>query len=311
MPAAKVASRPSRPVSMSPCHSRSSSAACASVSGPGPSHPASRARGGLPSRRLEPAAERLAQRREGRIPGGGRTRELQHRLAVDAGFGKKGAGQHRLAGAGLGGDRDPDALARTDTAPGVAQHAELAFAADQRAGRRRQHAQRLSPAHQPVDLDGLGNPPQLDRAETLDVVRGGDEPARRLRQNDRVHRRVVFEARRKVRHHARHGVRFVHAAGAHLADQHAAGVHRQPGREVDAALGLQRLAERRDLVDDLERRVGGAAGRVLVRPRVAEIGHDAVAEVLGDHAAASFDRRGADRLVKSQQLAQVLGIHAG
>ncbi len=87
-------------------------------------------------------------------------------------------------------------------------------------------------------------------------------------------------------------------------DAHA---HRQAGGLVSAA-GTAYAA---DGIDDREAGVHGALGIVLVRLRVAEIGHDAVAAEFRHPAVVAADLRRDERLVVSNDVAQVFRIEPG
>jgi hypothetical protein len=67
----------------------------------------------------------------------------------------------------------------------------------------------------------------------------------------------------------------------------------------------------RDRRDDFEAGPHRALGVVLMRPRVAEIGEDAVAHEFGDEAVVARDDPGAGVLIGTELVAQFLGIEPG
>ena len=79
------------------------------------------------------------------------------------------------------------------------------------------------------------------------------------------------------------------------------------GRDPDADLELALLGE---LVPDRERRSHRTLGIVLVRDRRAEHGHDRVADELLDGASEALELRAHLRVVRLEQAAHVLRVHA-
>ena len=68
------------------------------------------------------------------------------------------------------------------------------------------------------------------------------------------------------------------------------------------------LVEFREGVDYCQTGAGGAFAVIIVSFGPAEIGHDAVAEVLGDVSAESSDRLGGGAMVSSNHLAPFFGV---
>jgi hypothetical protein len=79
-------------------------------------------------------------------------------------------------------------------------------------------------------------------------------------------------------------------------------------REGDATPGSQHPVQRPHGVHDLEPRVHGAPGIVLVGERIPEVHEQTVAQVLRHMPLEAVDRVGADLVVGADDLAQLLGV---
>ena len=102
-----------------------------------------------------------------------------------------------------------------------------------------------------------------------------------------------------------------HAALARLVFAQHLAHHDRPGS--DAHAGRQRSGlelQSRDRRHGREAGAHRALGVVLLRPRPAEVGEDAVAKQLGDVAALAPDRPRDGAMVSRHHLAQVLGVKA-
>jgi hypothetical protein len=103
----------------------------------------------------------------------------------------------------------------------------------------------------------------------------------------------VLHARRQTHGVALRGV--VHAqVFADRAHDYFAGVQTHAGGEAEAVLALELGCVAGDLVFQVERRVAGALGVILVRDRRSEEGHDAVAGELVDETFEALDAFGED-----------------
>jgi hypothetical protein len=71
------------------------------------------------------------------------------------------------------------------------------------------------------------------------------------------------------------------------------------------------LGEFRYRVDDSQAGAGGAFGIVLVRLRPPEIGHHAIAEILGDVTTVSSYRFGSGAMIPGHQLAPFFRVELG
>ncbi len=217
-------------------------------------------------------------------------------------------GEARLADAGLAADQDDLALALLGLLPQAEQQAKLVLASDQ--GGQAAAVQRLEAALGAADRE---HAPGLDRLiEALEPVLAeigvGEEAADQLvggrGNHDLAGLGQGLEPGGEMRGGADHGL---FGRGA-LADQVAD--HDPAGGDADPDL-QGRTARRPQLghgLDQLERRAQRPFGVILMRPRIAEIGQDAIAEEAGDVAAEAVDHRSADILIGANDLAQLLGI---
>ena len=168
-------------------------------------------------------------------------------------------------------------------------------------------ARRRADAEDAVRPDRLGEALGLDRAEVDALEQVADEPARAGGDDDAVRLGQPLQPRGQVRGLADDRLLLRGAAAEQVAD------HDQPGRDADPdpERGAGRRLEIAHRRHELEPGADRPLGIVLLRPRVAEVGQDPVAHVLGDEAAEAFDPRGDAAVVGADQLAQVLGVEAG
>ena len=148
----------------------------------------------------------------------------------------------------------------------------------------------------------LGDAFQLLRPKIVEDERSADElPCQPADHDDLVRSRQSFQTRRQVRGLAGDGPHLPPAGGLEVADDDGAG--------SDPDMGVQRQFLRRR-----HRREPGAhrlRRLVLLGSWPAEIGKDAIAEIIGNVAAVPHDGLGHGVMIAPQQLAQILGIVPG
>ena len=207
----------------------------------------------------------------------------------------------RLADAGLADDLDELALAFERARPAARQQRKFVLAADER----RQSARPAAPAaaarpHDAIERDRRRHALELMRALVLDDEKPGRLPlhARGDEHRPRFGRRL--HPRRDVRRLAEHFAGRVD--------------HDEPHLEADAGGKLGRARSGVPGVEVGERALDGergahrALGVVLLRLRIAEQGHQPVAELLQHVAAETRHRRGGLVEIGADQVAPVLGV---
>ncbi len=215
-------------------------------------------------------------------------------------FGPELLDQPRLAEAGFPDDLHELAFALNSARPAAHKERELVLAADER----RQCSRPAAPAaaagaHDAVERDRLRDPLELLRA----LVFNNEQP-RRLPQDARSdeHRPQFgrgLHSRRNVRRVAEHFAGGVDHDGAAL-DADAGGKLRRARSGVPGVEAGERAL-------DGERRAHRALGVVLLRLRIAEQGHQSVAEFLQHVAANSRHRVRGLAEIGADQVAPVLG----
>ena len=219
--------------------------------------------------------------------------------------------QARLADAGLAQQQHgvPRAVARGE--PRFRQRGHRALASDIGSepllGRGFEAVPRPARGLDAKDLDRLGEPFHRMLAERRHFEESGDQALRRAAHHDRIRRRELLDARGDVRCVAQ-GEALGAGGAAQVPDQRQAGVNRDAHREVDVEARSHAGREVGDRPHDLEARLHAATGVVLVRDRIAEVDHDAVALELRGRALVALDDLGADLTVGADQVAQVLRI---
>jgi hypothetical protein len=139
------------------------------------------------------------------------------------------------------------------------------------------HARKLEAAHR------LGHALQLEGPEVAQLEVAGDEPRDVFAGVDLARVAELLQAGGQPHHEALG--RVVHAqVVADLADHHVARVERHAHGEGQAPLALELLGVVAQALAQVQRRVAGPLGVVLVGDRRAEQRHDAVARVLVDGA---------------------------
>ena len=117
---------------------------------------------------------------------------------------------------------------------------------------------------------------------------------------------IALQARREVRRLADDRLLLRRARADQIAD------HDQPGRDADAGLQATRaVLSPAHRLDQLQPRPHRPLGVVLMGLRIAEIDQHAVAHVFGHEAAEAAHGLGDAFLIGRNDLAQVLGVHAG
>ena len=209
--------------------------------------------------------------------------------------------QARLADAGLADDLDELTLAFERPRPAALEEGKLVLAADER----RQGARPAAPAAAARSHDAIERDRRRHALEVMRALVFGDEKpgclplhARGDEHRPRFGRRL--HPRRDVRRFAEHFAgRIDHDRAALYAD--AGG---ELGRSRSGVPGVE-VGER---ALDGERRPHGALGVVLLRLRIAEQGHQPVAELLQDMAAETRHRGGGLVEIGADQVAPVLGV---
>jgi hypothetical protein len=172
------------------------------------------------------------------------------------------------------------------------QHLQLALPADERRVEPSRDGLLARQRHEPVRLDGLVLPLQVERLDRLDLDRGAHEPKRRLAEQDLPGPRRALQPRRHVDRVTR---REPLAGGA---DHDLAA--------VDADVPLD--PERRQRGPHLQARPHRPQRVVLVHHRRAEHRHDGVADELLDDPAVALDDRPHLFRVLAQEMAKRLRV---
>ena len=239
---------------------------------------------------------------------------LPHLLASDllAQVFDQRAHQAALADPRLTADLDDLTAALGCALPCVLDDAQFAVAADHRG--QRAPTRDLEAAHRPgrpqhpVGADRPGHPLQRLLAQRLGLEVALDQRLRGVADDDRVGLGDRLQARRDVGHLTDDLVHRGRLSGTHLARHHHACVQADPDPQDDVARFAKGGVELDELVEDAEGRVHGPLGVVLVRPRVSEVGDDAVADVTGHEPAHPLDRADAGVLVGTQNVSPLLRI---
>ena len=219
----------------------------------------------------------------------------------------------RLADPGLARQQHHLALAVLGLAPARQQHTDLVLAPDQgrqparRGGLEARGAGRL--AH-PVHRDRRAHAPDRQRAEVVADEQALDQAIGAGADHDAAGLGQVLQAGGDVGRLADHRHRVAALAGADVAHHHEPGVDADPDRQLDARL-RHRIVQRGDRLDHAEPGADRPLGVVLVRPRIAEIRQDAVADVVADMAAIAADHLDAGFLEALHDVAQILRIEPG
>ena len=184
------------------------------------------------------------------------------------------------------------------------------------------------PPHEPghgraLGLEAVHRRRRADHAEHLHVA--GDalhrRPPERLHREEAAHDlvgvvadhhralgRERLEPRRLVRRGADDAVVSPRAGRAHLAHQHDTGVDADAGGDFDALLASDGGRHRVERTEELEPREHGLASVVLARLGEAEVGHDPVADVVGDLPPVRGDGVLRELLVTLEHVAHRLGL---
>ena len=209
--------------------------------------------------------------------------------------------QTRLADAGLADDLDELTLACQRARPAARQQRKLVLAADER----RQGARAAAPAaaarpHDAIERDRRRHALELMRALVLGDEKPGCLPlhARGDEHRPRFGRRL--HPRRDVRRLAEHFAGRVDHDRAALDADAGGKLGRARSRVPGVEVGERAL--------DGERGAHGALGVVLLRLRIAEEGHQPVAELLQDMAAETGHRGRGLVEIGADQVAPVLGV---
>ena len=151
----------------------------------------------------------------------------------------------------------------------------------------------------PVDTLERRGAHRLDRDESL------DEGERAATDDDLARFGEGLQTRRNVRRLTDDIGTETRRAGTHLADDDETGVHSDAGIQI---VHLQLVPELVDGVDHARRRPDRLPGIVLVGRRKAEVGDNAVTQIVGDEAIVGGDDLDAAILIGAHHATQVLGI---
>ena len=150
------------------------------------------------------------------------------------------------------------------------------------------------------DLDRFGEPPQLVSAEIGELEQAGHQAMGVGGHDHRAGLRQRLQPGGQVRRLADHAVPFFVRA----ADHHEAGRDPDPGLERPTGIRL----DPGDRTDQLEAGQDRALGIILVRPRVAEVDQETIAQEAGDLAVKAPDHPRCQILIGADHLAHVLGV---
>jgi hypothetical protein len=193
----------------------------------------------------------------------------------------------RLPDARLPVEQHDLAATRTGVRPTRGQQAELRVAIDERReARARPEPQRpdvVADRRHPMRIDGMRESPQRERAHGLGDERAGDQTARRFGDDQSARHGLPADACRQVHGVADRAVRGARRI-ADLTQDDESGMDADAHAELETVVALQDRIRSLEAGDQIEPRAHGAARGVLVRGRHAEVGDDAVADVLRDRA---------------------------
>jgi len=214
----------------------------------------------------------------------------------------------RLAEAGLADQLDDLPAPLLRLGPDLLQRAKLGATADER--RRLADQAGLEAADRGVrilDLPGahrLGKAAQVDGAEVAIGEEAARHLARRVADQHRAGRRRGLQPRSQIEDAADDLDRSLPRPADPSAQHHEAAGDADARLQRNLLLALE-LAHGGD---DVQGRMDGVGGVVLVGARIAEIGEHAIAHELGEKAAAVADDVVADGLVALDQRHQILGV---
>ena len=252
------------------------------------------------------AGELVGDRIERGIGVIGRALEGQHVMRLGADVVPDRLDQARLADAGLAAQGDHLAFTVERALPAIGEHRHFGIAADQGADlagvRRRETPFRRADADHARDRYRLDDALERMFAKLADFESPAENAPRRRRDGDLIGSGEPLDAGGDIGRLAdrQFGNRGIARAG--LADHHRA------GGDADADLQRRRGGDILDRANDVERGAHRPLGAVLVGDRPAEIGHQAVAEILRDVAVIALDHPTAHALVRRHEITQVSRI---
>ncbi len=254
------------------------------------------------------AHEHLDDRVQGAVCVVRRALGLEHLVQPVAGGLLRGSEQARLSDPRLASDQHRLAVSVRDLLPGLGDRPYLLLAADEgrqprQRGLRVEAARRVALPDHTEELHRARDALQGARPDILQREVAGDEAACLAADHEHVGLGLRLDARRDVRRLAEREHLALAVPHPDVSDHDEAGVDADPhGRP------FRRRPHPPDAVEDLEPRVHGPHGVVLVRDGKAEVGQDPVAEVLREVAGVPLHRLEGDRLVLGVEVAQLLGV---
>src|SRR6516225_289726 len=207
------------------------------------------------------------------------------------------------------GDQHHLAFSRLGARPAAQQKADFLVAADQWTERRT--AQCLETARDNARTQHLpsghrvGDALDLDRAEIAIVEQIADQTARARGDDDSVRLGQSLQTGSEVGCLAHDQLFLRRALADQIANDH------EPGGDADARLQRDGTdIEAADRIDNAQPRPDSMLCIILMRARVAEIDHDAVAHILGDKAFEPYNDFSDGAVIGGDNLAQILGVKA-
>jgi hypothetical protein len=218
------------------------------------------------------------------------------------------AGQTRFANPSLAREQHQLTFPVLGPRPALQQDAQLMLAADQR--REPLAVQRLEAAFgttlpfDPPSGEGFVEALEALGAEIGELEQPAHQPSGRLADHNAARRGECLQSRGEARRLADHRLLLSRPLADQLADHDQAGGDPDPRRERSARRRLQT----RQRIDNRKPRPDRPLGLVLVRRGPAEVRQHAVAHVLGDMPAPTFDHRRAAAMVGAEHLRHVLRV---
>ncbi len=226
--------------------------------------------------------------------------------------GDERADQPRFADAGFAGEEHRPPSAEPRLCPALAESRELRLAIDQRRGVRadveRDGGTDRLLALDPQHLDGLVDPGQPVPAQRARHEHAVQQAVRGFADHDRIRPSECLQAGGNIGSPADRPQLVAAAVEADLAGDDEAGMDTDADLQWQGQRPRPAGTQRGDGGHDLQGRPYRAQRVVLVRGRVAEIGQNTVAHVVGDGAAIAGEGGGAARAVALQHLAHILGV---
>ena len=240
----------------------------------------------------------------------GRAAERNAHAAVGRDLFAQQAAQPRLADARLSLEHHHLAEPVLALSPALGQELDLgASPHNRRRGARGRHTGPVpgfAHAENAERDDGLGTPLQFQRPGLLENKCVFDQPPRRGGDEQRIRRGQRLEFGRDIRSLPKcEGLATVSAAD--FAHDHRAGMNPDPERKTFASLKV-RPVQLLHRLQDAEAGADRALGIVFVRPGIAEVHEQSVAEILGDETVETVDHRRGFLLIPAQNIVQVFGV---